>query len=204
VITVALTGGIGSGKSEVEARLAAKGAVVIDADRIARQVVEPGTAGLDQVVAELGSGVLAADRSLDRAAVAGLVFADPDARRRLEAVVHPLVRAAAARLQAAAPADAVVVHSIPLLVESRTAAGFDLVVVVDAEDHTRLDRLVRLRGMAESDARARMAAQAARAERLAVADVVLTNDGSLDDLDRQVDVLWERLSAQAAAGLPTS
>ncbi|MGZ4447971.1 MAG: dephospho-CoA kinase [Nocardioides sp.] len=197
---VALTGGIGSGKSEVERRLAAHGAVVVDADRLAREVVEPGTAGLAAVVAELGADrVLAPDGSMDRAAVATLVFADPDARRRLEAVVHPLVGARAAEIVAAAPADAVVVYSVPLLVESGPPQGFDAVVVVDAPDDVRLDRLVRLRGMDEADARARMAAQATREQRLAVADHVIDNSGSLAALAAQVDALWEVLSEGASA-----
>jgi dephospho-CoA kinase len=198
VIKVALTGGIGSGKSEVERLLAARGAVVVDADRLAREVVEPGTPGLAAVLAEFGESVVTADGSLDRPALAALVFSDAAARRRLEAIVHPLVGARAAALveQAEGEGRGVVVYSVPLLVENGLAAGHDLVVVVDASDEARLDRLVRLRGMSEADARSRMAAQAARPDRLAAADVVIGNDGTPAELAAQVDALWADLSAR--------
>jgi len=192
-VIVGLTGGIGSGKSEVSRLLAARGAVVVDADSIAREVVEQGTVGLERLIAEFGTEILDADGSLDRAAMAARVFADADARVRLEAVVHPLVAQRSADVVNAAPPEAVVVYDVPLLVEN-AIRGFDLVVVVDCADDVRLDRLVRLRGMPAEDAKARMAAQATREERLAAADVVLDNDGSLDDLERQVDALWARLS----------
>ena len=197
-----LTGGIAAGKSTVARRLTELGAIVIDADLLARRVVEPGTPGLAAVRAEFGDSVLAPDGSLDRAALGALVFADEGARRRLEAIVHPLVRAEAARLEAAAigaDATAVVVHDIPLLVETgqgRPADGFDLVLVVDAPTETQLERLVRDRGYTEDQARGRIEAQASRAERRAAADVVLLNDGTTDDLLAAADRLWaDRLQA---------
>jgi dephospho-CoA kinase len=200
VIVVGLTGGIGSGKSEVARRLAALGAVVVDADAIAREVVAPGTPGLAQVVAEFGDEVLAADGSLDREKVAAIVFADPDARARLNGIVHPLIGAAMIeRTAAAGEADphAVVVNDVPLLVEGGMSDRYDAVVVVDTEPETQLRRLVEQRGMTEADARARMAVQATREQRLAVADYVVDNTGDLDHLDRQVREVWARLRARA-------
>lgn len=192
VLTVGLTGGIGSGKSEVARLLAARGAVVIDADQLAREVVVAGTPGFAAVVDAFGPGVVAADGSLDRPALAALVFADPVALRRLESIVHPLVGARAAELMAASPQDAVVVYDVPLLVENGLEERYDVVVVVDADDETRLTRLA-ARGLSGTDARARMAAQASRADRLAAADVVVANDGSRTDLARAVDALWGQL-----------
>ena len=189
MLRIGLTGGIGSGKSTVAALLAQHGARVVDADRIAREVVEPGTPGLAAVVAEFGDGVLTAEGALDRPALAGLVFGDPAARARLDAVVHPLVRARAAELVAAAPADAVVVQDVPLLVETGQASSFDLVLVVEADVDTRVARLVE-RGLAAEDARARIASQATDEQRRAVADVVLRNDGDLASLAAQVERLW--------------
>ena len=189
MLRIGLTGGIGSGKSTVSALLAARGAVVIDADRIAREVVEPGTPGLAAVVAAFGERVLRDDGSLDRPALAAVVFADPEARKRLDGIVHPLVRARAAELADAAPADAVLVHDIPLLVETGQAGSYDLVLVVQADPEARVSRLV-LRGLTEGDARARMAAQATDEQRRAVADVVLDNSGSEQDLAAQVDRFW--------------
>ncbi len=206
MIKIALTGGIGSGKSEVERLLAERGAVVVDADRLAREVVGPGTAGLAAVLEEFGPAVRAADGSLDRAALAAIVFADAGARRRLEAIVHPLVGARAHDLLGAAEragAD-MVVYSVPLLVENGLAGGYDLVLVVDAPDDVRLDRLVRLRGMTEADARARMEAQAPRAERLAAADVVVSNDGTPAELAERVEAVWAELSARARDSHRTS
>jgi dephospho-CoA kinase len=162
---------------------------VIDADRIAREVVAPGTPGLAAVVAEFGEGVLTADGSLDRPALAAVVFADPAARARLDAVVHPLVRARAAEAVAAAPADAVVVQDVPLLVETGQAGSFDLVLVVEADAELRVRRLVD-RGLSADDARARIASQATDEQRRAVADVVLRNDGGRDELAAQVDRFW--------------
>jgi dephospho-CoA kinase len=189
VLRIGLTGGIGSGKSTVAELLAGHGALVVDADRIAREVVEPGTPGLAAVVAEFGEQVLAPDGSLDRPALAALVFSDPAARARLDAVVHPLVRARAAELLSAAPRDAVVVQDVPLLVETGQAGSYDLVVVVATEAEERVRRLVG-RGLNADDARARIASQASDEERAAVADVVLTNDGDRAGLAAQVDRLW--------------
>lgn len=192
---VGLTGGIASGKSEVARMLAAKGAVVIESDVLAREVVEPGTPGLRAVVAAFGPDVLTADGSLDRARLARRVFADPQARARLEAIVHPLVRRRAEELVAAAPPDAIVVQDIPLLVETGQADRFDVVVVVDVPEQVQIERLTRLRGMTIDEAKARIRAQASRDERLAVADVVLTNTGDLAELRAQVDELWNRLAS---------
>jgi dephospho-CoA kinase len=193
MLKVGLTGGIGAGKSEVSRRLGELGAVVVDADKIAREVVEPGTDGLRAVVAEFGEEVLAADGTLDRAALGAVVFADPDRLAALNALVHPLVAARSAELEAAAGPDAVVVHDVPLLAENGLAPLYDRVLVVDASEETRLDRLTRLRGMPESDARARIAAQATREERLSVADIVIDNDGPLEGLDARVRQVWSEL-----------
>lgn len=190
MLKVGLTGGIGSGKSEVTRRLAALGAYVVDADVLARDVVEPGTPGLAAVAAEFGAEVLRPDGSLDRDRLGAIVFADPAARARLNAIVHPLVGAATAERFAAAPADAIVVHDVPLLVEVGLAAAYDVVLVVAATADTQGSRLVRARGMSADEARSRIAAQAPLADKLAVADFVITNDGSLDDLDRQVQAVW--------------
>jgi dephospho-CoA kinase len=193
---VGLTGGAGAGKSTVAARLRELGAVVIDADALAREVLEPDSDGLAEVVKAFGEGVLHTDGSLDRAAVAAVVFADPERRRELEGITHPRIAARTSELLAAAPADAVVVHDVPLLVEKALAPAYDLVVVVDAPVERRVERLVG-RGLSEADARARIAAQETRAERQAVADVWLDNDGSVADLVAAVDVLWrERLAVR--------
>jgi dephospho-CoA kinase len=189
VLRIGLTGGIGSGKSTVSRLLAEHGAVIVDADAIAREVVEPGTPGLAAVVEAFGTGVLAPDGSLDRPALAAVVFADPEARRRLDAIVHPLVRARAAEVAAAAAPDAVVVHDVPLLVETGQAGLYDVVVVVEADPETRVARLVQ-RGLTAEDARARMAAQATDEQRRAVADVVLDNSGTPERLAEQVDRVW--------------
>ncbi|GHB14419.1 MULTISPECIES: dephospho-CoA kinase [Streptomyces] len=199
MLKVGLTGGIGAGKSEVSRLLVSYGAVLVDADRIAREVVEPGTPGLASVVETFGPGILAADGTLDRPALGAIVFADPARLAALNALVHPLVGARSAELEKAAGPDAVVVHDVPLLTENGLAPLYDLVVVVDASPETQLDRLVRLRGMTEADARARMAAQAAREERLAVADLVVDNDGPLEDLEPQVRKVWSELTERAAA-----
>ncbi|MET8539959.1 dephospho-CoA kinase [Kitasatospora sp. NPDC004799] len=199
MLKIGLTGGIGAGKSEVSRLFAARGAVIVDSDVIAREVVAPGTDGLAAVVAEFGPGVLRADGALDRPALGAVVFADPERLKALNAIVHPLVRARSAELEAAAAPDAVVVHDVPLLAENGLAPLFDLVVVVDAADEVRLDRLVRLRGMAEEEARARMAAQATREDRLAIADLVIDNGGGLAELETRVDAVWAELARRAAA-----
>ncbi|MGK5111959.1 MULTISPECIES: dephospho-CoA kinase [unclassified Geodermatophilus] len=189
MLRIGLTGGIGSGKSTVAGLLAARGARIVDADRIAREVVEPGTPGLAAVADAFGPEVLTSEGALDRPALAAVVFADPAARARLDGIVHPLVRARAAELVSAAPPDAVVVQDVPLLVETGQAAGYDLVLVVEADLETRVRRLAQ-RGLAEADARARIAAQATDEQRRAVADVVLDNSGSPEDLAAQVDRFW--------------
>ncbi|GFE26208.1 dephospho-CoA kinase [Streptomyces libani] len=193
MVKVGLTGGIGAGKSEVSRLLASYGAVIVDADKIAREVVEPGTPGLAAVVEEFGDDVLAPDGTLDRPKLGGIVFSDPEKLKALNAIVHPLVGARSAELEASAGPDAVVVHDVPLLTENGLAPLYDLVVVVDAAPQTQLDRLVRLRGMAEDEAKSRMAAQATREQRLAVADLVIDNDGPLKALEPQVRAVWERL-----------
>ncbi|MEU2055675.1 dephospho-CoA kinase [Streptomyces bungoensis] len=193
MLTVGLTGGIGAGKSEVSRLLVEHGAVLIDADRIAREVVAPGTPGLAAVVEAFGEGVLTTDGSLDRPALGSLVFADPEKLAVLNAIVHPLVGARSRELESGAAEDAVVVHDVPLLTENGLAPLYDLVIVVDADPATRLDRLVRLRGMAEDDARARMAAQATREQRRKIADIVIDNDVPLDALRERVADVWDEL-----------
>ncbi|MFI0481645.1 dephospho-CoA kinase [Actinomadura sp. 9N215] len=197
MLKVGLTGGIGSGKSEVSSRLRERGAVVVDADKIAREVVEPGTLGLAAVVAEFGEEVLLPSGGLDREKVGRIVFGDADRLAALNAIVHPLVGERTKELMEAAPAGAVVVYDVPLLVENGLAGMYDEVVVVDAPEEVQLDRLVARRGMTEEDARARMASQASREDRLAVATRVIDNSGTLDDLKSQVDALWESLVRRA-------
>lgn len=187
-----LTGGVGSGKSTVAQLLAGHGAIVVDADAIAREVVEPGTPGLAAVVDRFGERVLGPEGRLDRAALAAIVFHDSAELAALNAIVHPLIGARTAELMATAPADAIVVHDIPLLVEGDLAGGFDAVVVVEAALQTRLDRLAE-RGLAPDDARARIANQASDEQRRAVADELISNDGTLAALEREVDELWHRL-----------
>jgi dephospho-CoA kinase len=208
VLRVGLTGGIGSGKSEVSRRLAERGAVLIDADVAAREVVVPGSPGLARIAETFGPDVLRPDGSLNRERLGEIVFSDPGLRTKLNEIVHPLVRAwmqaaeeAAVRAAAGARALAgpVVVHDVPLLAESRGRAGFDVVIVVDVPPEAQAERLVRLRGMPAEQARARMAAQASREQRLALADIVIDNSGSLDDLDRRVGEVWADLERRAAA-----
>ncbi|MGV9356916.1 dephospho-CoA kinase [Streptomyces misionensis] len=197
MLKVGLTGGIGAGKSEVSRLLVAHGAVLIDADRIAREVVAPGTPGLRAVVEAFGTDVLAPDGSLDRPRLGSIVFADPDKLAVLNSIVHPLVGARSRELEEAAAPDAVVIHDVPLLTENGLAPLYDLVVVVDARPGTQLDRLTRLRGMTEEDARARMAAQATREQRRAIADIVIDNDVPLDALRERVDAVWDDLVRRA-------
>ncbi|GAA3306592.1 dephospho-CoA kinase [Streptomyces cinereospinus] len=204
MLKVGLTGGIGAGKSEVSRLLVECGAVLIDADRIAREVVAPGTPGLTAVVEAFGEEVLAADGGLDRPKLGSIVFADPERLAVLNSIVHPLVGARSRELESAAAADAVVVHDVPLLTENGLAPLYDLVIVVDAAPETQLDRLLRLRGMTEEDARARMAAQATREQRLEIADIVIDNDGPLPDVQRRVKDVWAELvrRARGAQGKP--
>ncbi len=200
---VGLTGGVGAGKSAVSALLAGHGAVVIDADAIAREVVEPGTAGYDAVVARFGPGVVADDGALDRAAIAAIVFEDEAARQDLNAIVHPLVGKRSTELMAAIPGGAIVVYDVPLLVEGGLAAGFDCVVVVEAAEATRLARLAE-RGLPEAQARARMAAQAGDDERRAVAHEVVDNNGPCEALADEVRKLWQRLLARRDSAASTT
>ena len=203
MLRVGLTGGIGSGKSAVSSRLAAHGAVVIDSDVLAREVVAKGTDGLAEVVAAFGDGVLTADGELDRPALGRIVFGDEPARRRLEAIIHPRVRSRAAEIEAQAPVGTIVVHDIPLLVETGQVERFDLVLVVDVPVGVQLDRLTTQRGMAEAEAKQRIASQAGRADRLAVADLVVDNSGTLTDLDRRIDEVWDTLRQRAGHGPDT-
>jgi dephospho-CoA kinase len=193
VLRVGLTGGIGAGKSEVSRRLVSCGAVLIDADAIARAVVAPGTPGLTEVAAAFGPEVLRPDGALDRERLGDLVFADPAKLALLNGIVHPLVGKRMAELETSADRDAIVVHDVPLIAEHHLASNFDLVVVVDAPAQLQIHRLVELRGMSGEQARARMAAQATREQRLAIADFVIDNSGSLAELDRQVHELWTQL-----------
>jgi dephospho-CoA kinase len=198
VLRVGLTGGIGSGKSEVSRRLRTLGAVLIDADAVAREVVEPGTPGLAAVAGEFGEQVLRPDGTLDRERLGALVFADEEMRKRLNAIVHPLVGRRMQELVDQAPPDAIVVYDVPLLAENDLSGLYDLVVVVDAPVEEQVRRLTTLRGMSEADARARIAVQATREKRRAIADRIIDNSGPLGDLKTQVDELWAELTRRAA------
>jgi dephospho-CoA kinase len=202
MLRVGLTGGIGSGKSAVSARLAALGAVVIDGDKAARAVVEPGTPGLARITETFGPGVLTADGALDRPKLAAIVFADDAAREKLNAITHPLIheyiKAAEDAAATAGGPDTIVVHDIPLLAEGQRAAEFAVVIVVDAPVEVQLERLTTQRGMTAEQARARMAAQATRAQRLAIADIVIDNSGTLADLDRRVGEVWADLKSRVS------
>ncbi|MET3960298.1 dephospho-CoA kinase [Marmoricola sp. OAE513] len=193
---VGLTGGIASGKSTVSAILAELGAVIIDGDVLAREVVQKGTPGLAAVVAEFGEGILTPDGDLDRPAMGALVFGDAAARKRLEAIVHPLVFERIIDLEANAPEGSLVVHDIPLLAESGRADTFDAVVVVDVPAELQVERMVRDRGWTEDEARSRMAAQASREDRLAIASHVIENTGTLEDLRRRVTEVFEVLGGR--------
>jgi dephospho-CoA kinase len=199
MLKVGLTGGIGSGKSEVSRRLASYGALIIDADQVAREVVEPGTQGLAQVVDAFGTDVLASDGTLDRPRLAEIVFGDDALRAKLNAIIHPLVRDRIRELEAGAETGAVVVEAVPLIAENGMAGLYDLVVVVDVSPRIQEDRLVRDRGMTREQVAARVAAQASREDRLAIADIVLDNSGSLDELDREVGELWTEVCRRANA-----
>jgi dephospho-CoA kinase len=196
-VHVGLTGGIGAGKSTVARLLTGHGAIVLDADLAARAVVEPGTEGLAEVVDAFGPQVLREDGSLDRAALASVVFSDEERRKRLNAIVHPRVRAWMAERAAAAPEGSVVVQDIPLLVEGGLAPLFDFVVVVDADDDTRVGRLIRDRAMTEPEARARIAAQAPREQRNAAADRLIDNSGGTEELNEAVADLWHELEGKS-------
>jgi dephospho-CoA kinase len=201
MVRIGLTGGIAAGKSVAARRFDALGAVVIDSDVLARAAVAPGTIGLARVAEAFGRQVVSDDGTLDRPALGRIVFADPAARAQLEAIIHPQVRRLSAETEAAAIAAdpaAVVVHDIPLLVETGQADGFDLVVVVDAPVDLRIDRMVAARGLTREEALSRLQAQASDDDRLAAADVVLDGSGSPDHLADQVDRLWERLVADEA------
>jgi dephospho-CoA kinase len=196
MVRVGLTGGIASGKSLVAAELAARGAIIIDADVLAREVVEPGTPGLAAIIERFGPQVLT-DGRLDRAHLAEIVFADPAARRDLERIVHPVVRARAAELERAAGSAAVVVHVIPLLVETGQQGNFDLVVTIDVDHETQIQRMMARNGFSRAAAESRIAAQAAREDRRAAADVVLDNSGDVAQLKDQIDALWAVLTSTA-------
>lgn len=199
MLRVALTGGIASGKTTVSDRFNELGAWIIDADVLAREVVEPGTPGFDAVVRRFGEDVVR-DGALDRAALGSIVFGDDRARRDLEAIIHPAVRARGAELEAQAGADAVVIHVIPLLLESGRHAEFDHVIVVDADPEVQLKRIQDRDGLDAEQAAARMRAQADRQQRLGIADIVITNHGDLDELMAQTERVWEKLCRE---GPPT-
>jgi dephospho-CoA kinase len=203
MLRVGLTGGIGSGKSEVATRLAEHGAVILDADVAARVVVEPGTPGLAQVVSTFGEEVLAPDGSLDRAKMASLVFPDPERLAKLGTIVHPLVgqwmASAEEKAVAAGGPSTVIVHVVPLLTEHNLAGTYDVVVLVDVSEELQVARLVARRSMLPGQVRQRMAAQATRKQRQAVADIVIDNSGQLADLHRRVNEVWAELQARATA-----
>jgi dephospho-CoA kinase len=197
MVRVALTGGIASGKSMVAAVLAARGAIIIDADVLAREVVEPGTPALAAIIDRFGEQVVAEGR-VDRARLAQIVFADSLARRDLERIVHPAVRARAAELEQAAGAAAIVVHVIPLLVETGQQGDFDLVVTVDVDHETQIQRLAARNGFTRAEAESRIAAQASREDRRSAADFVVDNTGSVTRLREQIDALWAELNSAVA------
>jgi dephospho-CoA kinase len=196
---IGLTGGIASGKSVVASRLAEHGAVVVDADRIAREVVEPGTPALARIAEEFGGEVIASDGSLDRAALGEIIFGSPEKRAALNAITHPAVGRRSKELFAAAAAadpEAIVVYDVPLLVDAGRTDEFDLIVVVNASTETRVNRMIELRGMTRDEAMHRINSQATNTERLAIADVVIDSNGTLEQTLAQADALWEKLSAR--------
>jgi dephospho-CoA kinase len=198
-LKVGLTGGIASGKSEVSRRLAAYGAEVIDADALAREAVAPGTSGLAEVIGVFGSGVMAGDGTLDRKRLGEIVFADPVLRAKLNSIVHPRVGERIRELEADARPGTILVEDIPLIAENDMADFYDLIVVIDTPPRLQVDRLMRERGMTREQASARMAAQASREQRLAIATIVVDNSGSLAELDREVGELWAELRRRALA-----
>ncbi|OYN93031.1 dephospho-CoA kinase [Enemella evansiae] len=198
MLRVALTGGLASGKTTVAERWAEHGAVLIDSDVLAREVVEPGTPGLAAVRERFGDRVLAADGSLDRKALGAVVFADSQARKDLEGILHPLIRARAAELQQAAAPEAIVVQVIPLLAETGRTEGFDAIVVVDLPTETQLRRAMARDGSSAEQAGARIEAQAGRTERLAVADLVVDNSGDREQLLAEADRVWHELRRRVA------
>jgi dephospho-CoA kinase len=201
MLLVGLTGGIGTGKSTVARMLEKRGAVVFDADVLARQAVAPGTPGFDQVVERFGPNVLAPGGGLDREALASIVFSDPAARRDLEGIVHPEVRRMFAEgCEEYRDSNRVVVFSAPLLVETGMHTAFDLLIVVSAPVATQIERLMRARGMAERDVQARIAAQLPLEAKAEVADILVDNEGTLEDLEGRVERVWRDLEAQARAG----
>ncbi len=199
MLTVGLTGGIGSGKSTVSALLAARGAVIIDYDQLARDVVEPGAPALDAIVQRFGPDVIASDGTLDRPALGAVVFADHSARKDLEGITHPAIRDLAVQRQLAAGDDAIVIHDNPLLVEMGAAAHCEVVIVVDIPVEVQVERLVTIRGMTKDEALARINAQASRETRTGAADLVIDNTGPIDELDSIVGGIWDELVLRAAA-----
>ncbi|MEI6693141.1 MAG: dephospho-CoA kinase [Actinomycetes bacterium] len=199
MLVVGLTGGVGAGKSTVSQMLADHGAVIVDADAIARAVVEPGTPGFQEVLDAFGDEVLYYDGMLDRKALAALVFRDPVARGKLESIIHPLVRQQSDLMTALADDDAIVVHDVPLLAETGRTEAYDVIVVVDAPEDVRIARLLHSKGWDVAAAKDRIAAQSSSAQRLAIADEVVENTGDIAELQIQVDALWERLKQRATA-----
>lgn len=194
---IGLTGGIGAGKSTVASALAEHGALVIDADRVAREVVEPGEPALRAIVEAFGESVLLPNGQLDRGALGSIVFNNDDARARLNAIVHPAVRERTLQHFAAAPKDSVVVYDVPLLIEAGTDYPYDLIVVAMASEQVRVKRLVELRGMTEAEARSRIESQATDAQREEIADVVISTDGTMQQTFEQVDNLWATIALRA-------
>lgn len=203
MLLVGLTGGIASGKSVVAARLAEHGAVVVDADRIAREVVEPGTPALQRITEEFGPEVISADGALDRAALGAIIFADDEKRLLLNSITHPAILEESQRQFAAAGAadpQAVVVYDVPLLTEARSRSEFDVVVVVSAPEETRIDRMVSLRGMSPEEATRRIRSQVPEEQRRALADIIVESGGTLDETLAQADAVWEQLHQRAVGG----
>ncbi len=198
---IGLTGGIASGKSTVAKRWVEHGAIEIDADQLAREVVEPGREGLRQIVETFGKDVLQADGSLDRATLGSLVFGDELKRLALNAIVHPLVKERSKEILAGLPEDAIAIYNVPLLVEANVDHDFDLVVTVEAPEDEQIIRLVKNRGMTDSEARARISSQAKPVERAAVADVILNSNQDINLLLRDADQLWHEIETKAAEKL---